>query len=149
MAKNENTQLAEIVSKNGVMAQDVEVLSVDEIELMTMAELQEEKQKLAQRRTAVLLKLDRARLHQAEKIIDRMDYFLDRMIGSYDENGELNEVTPFDLKQLASAYKDMVTAYNTVTRLDSCDSGGTASRLSLRFEMPDGSLRGQIDYKGR
>lgn len=146
---DENTQLANIVQQHSdIQPQDVEVLSVDQLEIMSMAELQEEKNKLEQRRNAVLLKLDRERLIQAEKIINRMDYALDRMIGYYDKDtGELMDISAMDFKFLTDGYKNLMNAYNMVTRLDSVNSSGTASRLSLRFEMPDGTLRGQIEYE--
>lgn len=146
---DENTQLANIVQLHSdIQPQDVEVLSVDQLEIMSMAELQEEKNKLEQRRNAVLLKLDMERLIQAEKIINRMDYALDRMIGYYDEEGNLVDISAMDFKLLTDGYKNLMNAYNMVTRLDSVNSSGTASRLSLRFEMPDGTLRGQIEYNG-
>lgn len=134
--KNKDLELATIIQENtDISNQEVEILPVEEVEIMSMSQLQKEKQELAQRRSQVLLKLDKRRIKQAEKIMDAMDLALDRMIGCYDEDGQIIEVSPMDFKFLTEGYKNLMNSYNMVTRLDSVDSGGKSGRLSLKIEF--------------
>lgn len=134
--KNKDLELATIIQENtDISNQEVEILPVEEVEIMSMSQLQKEKQELAQRRSQVLLKLDKRRIKQAEKIMDAMDLALDRMISCYDEDGQIIEVSPMDFKFLTEGYKNLMNSYNMITRLDSVDSGGKSGRLSLKIEF--------------
>lgn len=145
--KNKDLELATLVQENtDISNQEVEILPVDEVEIMSMSQLQQEKQELAQRRSQVLLKLDKRRIKQAEKIMDAMDLALDRMIGCYDEDGQMVEVSPMDFKFLTEGYKNLMNSYNMVTRLDSVDIGGKAGSVELRLETPDGSVYGKVEW---
>lgn len=145
--KNKDLELANLIQENtDIENQEVKILPVEEVEIMSMSQLQQEKQELAQRRSQVLLKLDKRRIKQAEKIMDAMDLALDRMIGCYDEDGQMIEVSPMDFKFLTEGYKNLMNSYNMVTRLDSVDIGGKAGRVELRLETPDGSVYGKVEW---
>lgn len=117
--------------------QEVEILPVEQVEVMSMSQLQEEKQKLAARRNQVMLKLDGRRLDQSIKIMDAMDVALANMMNNFtfDEEGNPVQMTAMDFKFYSDAYKNLVNSLNTVSRLDSVDSGGKAGRVSLKIEF--------------
>lgn len=134
--KTQNVELAAIVQQSAsISPQDIELVSsVEDVEIMSMAQLQKEKQELAQKREQTLIKLDKARIQQAEKIIKAMDFALDQMMGYYDESGNLVGIPAMDFRLLTDGYKNLINSYNLVTRLDSVDTGGKAGRLTLKIE---------------
>lgn len=131
-------ELASMIQESADLEnQEVEILPVEQVEVMSMSQLQEEKQKLAARRNQVMLKLDGRRLDQSIKIMDAMDVALANMINNFtfDEEGNPVQMTAMDFKFYSDAYKNLVNSLNTVSRLDSVDSGGKAGRVSLKIEF--------------
>lgn len=130
-------ELAELIQESGELeTQEVEILPVEQVEIMSMSQLQEEKQKLAARRNEVMLKLDGRRLDQSIKVMDAMDVALDKMISqtTYDEDGNLVELGAMDFKFYSDAYKNLSNSLQTVSRLDTVDSGGKAGRINIKIE---------------
>lgn len=137
-AQPKELELAELIQESGnIESQEIELVTVEQAELMSMSQLQEEKQKLAARRNQVMLKLDGRRLDQSIKIMDAMDVALDKMINqvSYDEEGNATELSAMDFKFYSDAYKNLSNSLQTVSRLDSVDTGGKAGRVSLKIEF--------------
>lgn len=136
--KTKEIELAEMIQKSAELeSQEVELVPVEEVEVMSLSKLQEEKQKLAARRNQVMLRLDGRRLDQSVKIMDAMDVALDKMISqtTYDEEGNGVELSAMDFKFYSDAYKNLSNSLTTVSRLDSVDSGGRAGRVSLKIEF--------------
>lgn len=133
------TELMELVQENLDKAkeeQELELVEIEKVEAMTMTEALTAKQELAARRQEVMLKLDERRLTQAVKIMDAMDIALDKMIGqcTYTEDGDTVEMTAMDFKLFTDAYKNMAGILDKVSRLDSVDTGGKSTRISLKIE---------------
>lgn len=137
-AQPKELELAELIQESGnIESEEIELVPVEQVEIMSMSQLQEEKQKLAARRNQVMLKLDGRRLDQSIKIMDAMDVALDKMINqvSYDEEGNVVELSAMDFKFYSDAYKNLSNSLQTVSRLDSVDTGGKAGRVSLKIEF--------------
>lgn len=110
-----------------------EIVSLDDLEEMSLEEVNRAKKQLENQRKKVQLKLDGKKLQQAGQIIDNMSLILSSMT-----NKLLSEDVPAqDVKFLASAYSDMLKSLNNVSRLDSVDGTGTAAMLSI-----------EVRYKG-
>lgn len=136
--KSKELELAKMIQESAELeSQEVEILPVEEVEIMSLSKLQEEKQKLEARRNQVMLRLDDRRLDQSIKIMDAMDVALDKMISqtTYDEEGNAVELSAMDFKFYSDAYKNLSNSLPTVSRLDSVDSGGRAGRVSLKIEF--------------
>lgn len=132
------TELSELVQEAGkIQSENIELVSVEKVEIMSISQLQEEKQKLAARRNQVMLKLDGRRLDQSIKLMDAMDVALDKMTNavSLTEDGEIVEMSAMDFKFYSDAYKNLSASLNTISRLDSVDTGGKAGRVSLKIEF--------------
>lgn len=132
------TELSELVQEAGkIQLENIELVSVEKVEIMSISQLQEEKQKLAARRNQVMLKLDGRRLDQSIKLMDAMDVALDKMTNavSLTEDGEIVEMSAMDFKFYSDAYKNLSASLNTISRLDSVDTGGKAGRVSLKIEF--------------
>lgn len=125
--------------KKSVEAEDtqVEIVPIEDVEIMSMSQMQHEKQLLAAKRDQVMLKLDGRRLDQSIKIMDAMDVALNNMISSvtYDEEGNTVPLSAMDFNFYSTAYKNLSSAFNTVSRLDSVDNTGKAGRVSLKIEF--------------
>lgn len=130
-------ELAEMIQESAELeSEEVELVPVEQVEVMSMTQLQEEKQKLAARRNEVMLKLDGRRLDQSIKVMDAMDVALDKMISqtTYDEDGNPVELGAMDFKFYSDAYKNLSNSLQTVSRLDSVDTGGKAGRINIKIE---------------
>lgn len=137
-AQPKELELASMIQESaGLENQEIELLPVEKVEVMSLTQLNEEKQKLEARRNQVMLKLDGRRLDQSIKIMDAMDVALANMTNNFafDEEGNPVQMTAMDFKFYSDAYKNLVTSLNTVSRLDSVDSGGRAGRVSLKIEF--------------
>ncbi len=125
--------------KESVEAEDtqVEIVPIEDVEIMSMSQMQHEKQLLAAKRDQVMLKLDGRRLDQSTKIMDAMDVALNNMISSvtYDEEGNTVPLSAMDFNFYSTAYKNLSSAFNIVSRLDSVDNTGKAGRVSLKIEF--------------
>lgn len=134
--KAKDIELATLIQEStDIQKKEVEIVPVEQVEIMSMSQLQQEKQKLATQRNQVMLQMDKRRLRQAQKIMDAMDYALDSMMGCYDEDGQFMPVSAMDFKFYADGYKSLMNSYNLVTRIDSVDTGGKAGRVSLKIEF--------------
>lgn len=130
-------ELAEMIQESAEFeSEEVELVPVEQVEVMSMTQLQEEKQKLAVRRNEVMLKLDGRRLDQSIKLMDAMDVALDKMINqcAYDEDGNPVELSAMDFKFYSDAYKNLSNSLQIVSRLDSVDTGGKAGRINIKIE---------------
>lgn len=131
-------ELAEMIKESAQMEnEEIELVPVEQVEVMSMSQLQNEKQKLAARRNQVMLKLDGRRLDQSVKIMDAMDVALSSMMNNFtfDEDGNPVQMTAMDFKFYSDAYKNLANSLNIVSRLDSVDTGGKAGRVSLKIEF--------------
>ncbi len=136
--KSKETEIAELIQESAELeSEEVELVPVEQVEVMSLSQLQEEKQKLAARRNQVMLKLDGRRLDQSVKVMDAMDVALTNMMNNFtfDEEGKPVQLTAMDFKFYSDAYKNLVSSLNTISRLDSVDSGGKAGRVSLKIEF--------------
>lgn len=111
--------------------QEVEIIDSNDFELITMQEYQVQKNLLAERRKAVVLRLDGRKLSQANKIIDTMDKILEEAIKP--------GLSAMDQKFLADAYDKWNKTLNTTIRLDTVDGGGKAARLALEVQFGNGT----------
>lgn len=126
--------ISDAEQKEEEQGQIVELLPANQVEIMSMSELYQEKQALAQRRNQIMLKLDKRKLKQAEMIMDAMDYALNRMIGRFNEDGEIEEMDAMSFKMMTDGYKNLLDCLNKISRLDSVDSGGKAGRISIEVK---------------
>lgn len=136
--KNKDLELAALIQENTDIAnQEVELVPTEEVEIMSLSQLQQEKQQLAQKRNMIMLRLDGRRLDQSIKIMDAMDVALSKMINDFvlDDDGNPVRMSAMDFKFYSDAYKNLSSSLTTVSRLDSVDSGGKAGRLSLKIEF--------------
>lgn len=127
-----NLSLATSV-QDGTEHVKAEIVSLDELEEMSLAEVNKAKKQLSEKRKRVQLKLDGKKLQQAESIIDNMSMILSAMTNKL----IMDDVPAKDVSDLARAYADMLKSLNNVSRLDSVDGAGTAAMLSI-----------EVRYKG-
>lgn len=104
-----------------------EIVSLDELEEMSLAEVNQAKVELEKRRNTLQLRLDKRKLKQAESIMDIMDGTLDAMITKL----SMNDVPARDLSDLSKTYSEMLKSLNTISRLDSVDGRGTAQMIHI------------------
>ena len=128
--KNQLALADQILEKTKLEAQNEPVI-IEEIEPMTMAQYQYEKNILAERRKQAVLKLDGRKLDQANRVMDAMDVILGRMFNP--------ETTNMDLNFLANAYDKLNKTMSTIVRLDSVDGSGKAQRLALEVQFGNGT----------
>lgn len=133
--KKKETELMAMINEAAKEEEEIELVNAEIVDIMTIDQIQDERKKLEKRRSEVLLKLDKKRLVQAEKIVQAMDLALDKMIGYYDSDGNLVDVSAMDFKFLTDGYKNLINAYNLVTRLDSVSTTGKTGRISLEVEF--------------
>lgn len=123
--------LAEEVSLALNKEQEIEIVENADFELLTMQQYQAEKQILAEKRKAVVLRLDGRKLAQANKIMDAMDVALEKMIDP--------ELSAMDFQFYAKSYDTLNKTLNTTIRLDTVDGSGKAARIALAVEFNNGT----------
>lgn len=128
-----SVSLAGGILDRGVEHVQAEIVSLDELEELSLEEVQQAKKKLSEKRKRVQLKLDGKKLDQANSIIDNMSMILSAMTNKLC----MEDVPARDVSDLAKAYSDMLKSLNNVSRLDSVDGTGTAAMLSI-----------EVRYKG-
>lgn len=128
--KNQLALADKILEETRLEAQNEPVI-IEEIEPMTMAQYQYEKNILAERRKQAVLKLDGRKLDQANRVMDAMDVILGRMFQA--------ETSNMDLNFLANAYDKLNKTMSTIVRLDSVDGSGKAQRLALEVQFGNGT----------
>lgn len=110
-----------------------EIVSLDELEEMSLAEVNQAKKELSRRREQLSLQIDKRKLGQTKKIMDRMDSILEVM----GDKLMAEDVPAQDVRHLTDAYKNMLNSLNMISRLDSADGTGNAAMLSI-----------EVRYKG-
>lgn len=105
----------------------VELVTMDEIEELSLSQYQQVKKQLEVRRKNLALRLDGRKLQQAVQVMDAMDTILERMLSGSN--------TSMDFKNLSEAYERMSKSLNTISRLDSIDGAGHSARLSLEIKF--------------
>lgn len=131
MPKKNQLALADKILEQTKLEAQNEPVIIEEIEPMTMAQYQYEKNILAERRKQAVLKLDGRKLDQANRVMDAMDVILGRMFNP--------ETTNMDLNFLANAYDKLNKTMSTIVRLDSVDGSGKAQRLALEVQFGNGT----------
>ena len=131
MPKKNQLALADKILEQTKLEAQNEPVIIEEIEPMTMAQYQYEKNILAERRKQAVLKLDGRKLDQANRVMDAMDVILCRMFNP--------ETTNMDLNFLANAYDKLNKTMSTIVRLDSVDGSGKAQRLALEVQFGNGT----------
>lgn len=111
--------------------QEIEIIDKPDFEMLTMQQYQAEKQLLAEKRKAVVLRLDGRKLQQANKIMDAMDATLDDLLK--------HDVSAMDRKFLAEAFDRLNKTLQTTIRLDTVDGSGKAARIALAVEFGNGT----------
>lgn len=112
---------------------DAELVGLDELEEMTLDEVNRAKKQLSERRKRVQLKLDKNKIEQSERIMDTMSAILSTMAIKLSEC----DVPARDVRDLANAYSEMLKSLNMVTRLDSVDGTGRATMLSIEVRYKE------------
>lgn len=113
--------------KNNVPHVDAEIVSLDDLEEMTLDEVNRAKKQLSARKQKLQLQVDDRKLKQTMSIVNNMDKILDSMMIKLTSD----EVNAMDVKMLADAYKNMLGSLNSISRLDSIDGTGRATKLVL------------------
>lgn len=106
---------------------DAEIVPIDELEEMTLDEVNRAKNQLRIRKQKLQLQVDSHKLKQATTIVNRMDKILDVMLDKLCAE----DVNALDVKSLTDAYKNMLSSLNSISRLDSIDGTGRATKLVL------------------
>lgn len=130
--KDKTLELATLVQENtDISQQEVEILPAEQVEIMSLSQIQQAKLELAQRRQKVMLMVDKNKMEQILKIMDVMaDILTDNANGT--KEGTL---TPMDRKFLSESYNKWLDSLNKISRLDSVDGSGKSGRLSLKIEF--------------
>lgn len=111
--------------------QEIEIIDKPDFEMMTMQQYQAEKQMLAEKRKAIVLRLDGKKLEQVNKIMAAMDVALDKMVDP--------ETSGMDFQFYAKSYDTLNKTLNTTIRLDTVDGSGKAARIALAVEFGNGT----------
>lgn len=122
-----NLSLSTEVEKENIPHVSAEIVSLDELEEMTLEDVNREKNYLSARKQHLQLQVDSWKIGQAKVIIKRMDKILDAM----GEKLESDDVDATAVEKLTSSYKNMLGNLNNITRLDSIDGTGRATKLVL------------------
>ncbi len=131
MPKKNQLALADKILEETRLEAQNEPVEIEQIEPMTKAQYLYEKNMLAERRAQAVLKMDKRKIRQAEKVMDVMDIMLERMYNP--------ETTNMDMNFLANAYDKMNKTLSTIVRLDSVDGSGKAQRLALEVQFGNGT----------
>lgn len=110
-----------------------EIVGLDELEELSLDEVNKAKKQLDARKKRLQLQLDGKKLKQAESIMDNMGLILSSMTNKL----MAEDVPAQDVKFLASAYADMLKSLNTISRLDSIDGTGKATMLSIEVRYKE------------
>ena len=113
---------------------NAEIVELEELEEMSIVEVNEAKRKLGERKRRLQLQLDDRKLNQATGIMDSMTLILQKMT----DNLCSAEPSAADTKFYAEAYNKMLTSLNTISRLDSIDGTGRAAMLSIEVKYKEG-----------
>lgn len=112
---------------------DAELVSIDELEEMSLEEVQRAKKQLAEQRKRVQLSLDKNKIRQSKEIMNNMGSILNVMARKLAED----DVSAKDVRDLSSAYSELIKSLNMITRLDSVDGTGRATMLSIEVKYKE------------
>lgn len=112
---------------------NAEIVDVEQLEEMSLVEIQKAKAQLTERKKRLQLQLDSRKLEQAKSIMNNMDMTLNRMA----EGWSSDKVSAMDLKFLTEAYKNLLNSLNLISRLDSIDGTGRATKLSIEVKYKE------------
>lgn len=118
---------------NNIEKVPAEIVSLDDLEEMSLVEVNRAKKQLSERKKRLQLQLDGRKLTQAQRIMDNMDLALDRMT----ECLLSPDMSPKDVQLLTDAYKNLLNSLNTISRLDSVDGTGKATMLSIEVKYKE------------
>ncbi len=110
-----------------------EIVSLDDLEWMSVSEVNEAKEQLRKRKQRLQLEIDKQKMDQQSGIMTNMMKFLN-LIGQGLDNG----ASAMDLKLLTDGYNNQLKALNTISRLDSIDGTGKAAMLSIEVRYKEG-----------
>lgn len=110
-----------------------EIVDFEQLEEMSLTEVNRAKKRLSEKKKRLQLQLDGRKLTQATQIMDTMDIVLNRMLDGWSSEN----VSAADLKYLTEAYKNLLSSLNTISRLDSIDGTGRATRLSIEVRYKE------------
>lgn len=134
MPNSLNLVLAESAKRsNETEKVSAELVSVEELEVMTLADINRAKQELSKRRQSMQFRVDDAKLKQTKKLLNIMDNTLDSMLSGYTSG----EMTAKDASDLSRTYESLLKSLNMVSRLDSVDGGGRATKLSIEVKYKE------------
>lgn len=122
-----NLSLSTEVQKEEVPHVPAEIVSLDELEEMTLEDVNRAKKQLSARKQRLQLQIDDKKIKQSRDIIDKMEMILDAMTRKLLDD----EIDAFAIEKLTTAYKNMLGSLNTISRLDSIDGTGRATKLVL------------------
>lgn len=128
-----NLSLASEVQPIRAEVVNAEIVSIDELEEMSISEVNRAKKELSKKKQRLQLQLDGHKLSQATKIMNNMDMVLNRMA----EGWSSENVSAMDLKFLTEAYKNLLNSLNMISRLDSVDGTGRATKLSIEVKYKE------------
>lgn len=122
-----NLSLSTEVEKERVPHVSAEIVSLDELEEMTLEDVNRAKKQLSARKQRLQLQIDDKKIKQSKDIIDKMEMILDAMTRKLTDD----EIDAFAVEKLTTAYKNMLGSLNAISRLDSIDGTGRATKLVL------------------
>lgn len=113
------------------MNNSVELVSIEELEDITLAEYSKKRKELDIQKKKLSLVLDGEKLNQSLQIINSMSIILDKIQSAAYEDS----ITAKDIEALSSAYDKLNNALSKISRLDSADGRGTPNRAVLYLEF--------------
>lgn len=122
-----NLSLSTEVEKESIPHVSAEIVSLDELEEMTLEDVNRAKKQLSARKQRLQLQIDDKKIKQSQEIIDKMEMILDAMTRKLLDD----DIDAFAIEKLTTAYKNMLGSLNTISRLDSIDGTGRATKLVL------------------
>lgn len=122
-----NLSLSTEVEKENIPHVSAELVSLDELEEMTLEDVNRAKKQLSARKQRLQLQIDDKKIKQSQEIIDKMEMILNAMTQKLLDD----DIDAFAVEKLTTAYKNMLGSLNTISRLDSIDGTGRATKLVL------------------
>lgn len=122
-----NLSLSTEVEKENIPHVSAELVSLDELEEMTLEDVNRAKKQLSARKQRLQLQIDDKKIKQSQEIIEKMEMILNAMTQKLLDD----DIDAFAVEKLTTAYKNMLGSLNTISRLDSIDGTGRATKLVL------------------
>lgn len=122
-----NLSLSTEVEKENIPHVSAELVSLEELEEMTLEDVNRAKKQLSARKQRLQLQIDDKKIKQSQEIIEKMEMILNAMTQKLLDD----DIDAFAVEKLTTAYKNMLGSLNTISRLDSIDGTGRATKLVL------------------